>query len=129
MSIVVEREAIQNPSAHRDGKDKEKKKTRETYGRETRRRDLSYRTPGDLKTTRRERVSSDIANARGSIHLQLALPFAEEIFNRTKVLLIHRAMLLEFRATRAELVSRNAPIDSQRHCGLGTRQAGMKCAE
>lgn len=128
--MVVEREAIQNPSAHRDGKDKEKKRhekhTEGKSGEET------YHTepPKRSRTTRREWVSSDIANARGSIHLELALPFAEEIFNRTKVLLIHRAMLLEFRATRAALVSRNAPMDSQRgHCGLATRQAGMKCAE
>lgn len=77
--------------------------------------------PKRSQTIQRERVSSDIANAWGSIHLQLAIPFAEEIFNRSKVLFVHRAILFEFRATRAELVSRNAPMDSQRHSGLGTR--------
>lgn len=40
---------------------------------------------------------ADVANSRGSVHLQLAVAFAQEIFNGAKVLLIHREMFLEFR--------------------------------
>lgn len=42
--------------------------------------------------------SSDIANARRSIHLQLAMALAQQILDGAKVLLIHRDVLLELRS-------------------------------
>lgn len=43
--------------------------------------------------------STDIADPRGSVHLQLAMAFAQEIFDGAKVLFIHRDVLLKLRSS------------------------------
>lgn len=62
----------------------------------------TYETGVDVQKRKEKedngRHSSDIANARRSIHLQLAMALAQEILDGAKVLLIHRAVLLELRS-------------------------------
>jgi hypothetical protein len=59
--------------------------------------------------------STNITNAWRSVHLELAVALAQQIFDRAKVFFIHREMFLEFRPRPSQPECKNwAPREKRR---------------